>query len=81
MTLGWICHSIGWIVADKTGTGDYGVANDIGILWSPLCKPIIVAIYTAQNQEHAKVRDDIVASTTNIILDEFAKQDTLIAEP
>lgn len=66
---------IGWVVADKTGSGDYGVANDIGILWSPLCKPIVLAIYTARNKRDAKRREDIVASTTNIVLDEFAKND------
>lgn len=67
---------IGWTVADKTGSGDYGIANDIGILWSPLCKPIVLAIYTIQNNQNAKNREDIVAATTSIILSEFAKQDS-----
>ena len=64
---------IGWVVADKTGSGDYGIANDIGILWPPTCKPIILAIYTVRHQPNAKIRDDVVASTTRIILNEFAK--------
>jgi beta-lactamase class A len=34
----------GWTVADKTGTGDYGRANDIGILWPPGRAPIILAL-------------------------------------
>lgn len=66
---------IGWTVADKTGSGDYGIANDIGILWSPLCKPIVLAINTAQNNQNAQRREDIVASTTSIILNDFSKQD------
>ena len=66
---------LGWTVADKTGSGDYGVANDIGILWSPLCKPIVLAIYTVQDKKTAKRRDDIVASTTSIVLDAFAQHD------
>lgn len=66
---------VGWVVADKTGTGDYGIANDIGILWSPVCKPIVLAIYTVQNKRDAKNRDDIVALTTRIIFDEFSKND------
>jgi beta-lactamase class A len=66
---------IGWTVADKTGSGDYGIANNIGIMWSPLCKPIILAIYTVQNKQDAKNREDIVASTASIILDNFEKND------
>jgi beta-lactamase class A len=62
----------GWVVADKTGSGDYGIANDIGILWSPLCKPIVLSIYTIQSDLKAQSRDDIVASTTKIVMDEFA---------
>jgi beta-lactamase class A len=66
---------MGWVVADKTGGGDYGINNDIGILWSPTCKPIVLAIYTIQNKQDAKSRDDIMASITDIILDEFSKND------
>lgn len=68
---------IGWTVAEKTGggLGSYGIANDIGILWSPLCKPIILAIYTVQNKKSAKSRDDIVAAATAFVMDEFAKND------
>lgn len=68
---------IGWTIAEKTGGGfgSYGIANDIGILWSPYCKPIVLAVYTVQNKQDAKSRDDIVASTTSIVMDEFAKND------
>ncbi len=73
---------IGWTVAEKTGGGfgNYGMANDIGILWSPYCKPIVLAIYTVQNQKNAKPRDDIVASATSIVMDEFAKNDPCFKE-
>ena len=64
---------IGWVVADKTGSGDYGIANDIGVVWSPICKPIILSIYTVRNKKDAERRDDIVASVTEIILNEFGK--------
>lgn len=65
----------GWTVADKTGSGDYGIANDIGLLWSPYCKPIVLAIYTQQDKQDATVREDIVAMTTHVVLTEFAKKD------
>ncbi|WP_450088488.1 serine hydrolase [Pseudomonas sichuanensis] len=24
-----------WVVGDKAGSGDYGMANDVAIIWSP----------------------------------------------
>jgi beta-lactamase class A len=67
---------IGWMVADKTGSGNYGIANDIGVLWSPICKPIILAIYTIRNNLNAKSREDIVATVTSLALSKFAKHDS-----
>ena len=67
---------LAWVVADKTGSGNYGVANDIGIMWSPSCKPIVLAIYTEGTKQAAKSREDIVATTTAMILNEFAKNNT-----
>lgn len=68
----------GWIVADKTGGFGYGMSNDIGIIWPPKCAPIVVAIYTVQNKKDATHRDDIVASATSMLLEEFAKSDKCI---
>jgi len=68
----------GWIVADKTGSGSYGISNDIGIIWPPKCSPIIVAIYTVHNKKDATGRDDIIASVTRLLLNEFAKKDQCI---
>lgn len=63
----------GWTVADKTGSGDYGVANDIGLIWSPTCKPIILAIYTVRSEKDAARRDDMIAAATTAVLAEFSK--------
>lgn len=35
-----------WKVIDKTGSGDYGRANDVAVVWSPAGVPHVVAIYT-----------------------------------
>lgn len=71
----------GWIVADKTGSGDYGVANDVGVLWSPYCRPIVLSIYTNQPQKDAKRREDVLASVTSIIFKEVAKKDPCFNAP
>ena len=68
----------GWIVADKTGKGEYGTTNDIGVIWPPNCPPIVVAIYFTQKKQNAKYRDDVIASATNIIINAFAKKDKCI---
>lgn len=68
----------GWIVADKTGSGDYGITNDIGVIWPPKCAPIVVAMYFVQNTKYAARRDDIIASATRILIDEFAKTDQCV---
>ena len=68
----------GWVVADKTGSGSYGITNDIGIIWPPKCSPIIVAIYFIQNKKDASSQDDVIASATRAVLDEFARTDQCI---
>ncbi len=69
----------GWIVADKTGAGnDYGISNDIGIIWPPNCAPIIIAIYSVHNKKDTTRRDDILASSTQLVINEFSKTDSCL---
>ena len=65
----------GWVVADKTGGGTYGISNDIGIIWPPKCAPVVVAIYSIQNKKEATGRKEVIAKATRLVLDEFAKGD------
>jgi beta-lactamase class A len=58
-----------WQVGDKTGTGDYGTANDIGLLWPPRRSPVVVAIYTTQGEKDAKARNDVIALAARIVVD------------
>nr|WP_209315902.1 class A beta-lactamase [Haematospirillum jordaniae] len=62
----------GWMVGDKTGSGSYGTANAIGVLWPPGRKPVIVSVYTTQHYRGAVWRNDIVAQATRIIVDGLA---------
>jgi beta-lactamase class A len=66
---------LGWSVADKTGSGSYGVANDIGIAWSPACKPIVLSIFTVSDNLNAKPNDDVIASITRTLFKEFEQHD------
>lgn len=35
----------GWRVGDKTGTGERGTANDVGVFWPPGRAPVVVAAF------------------------------------
>ena len=35
----------GWRVGDKTGAGENGTTNDVGVIWPPGRAPVIVTIY------------------------------------
>jgi beta-lactamase class A len=60
-----------WQVGDKTGTGDYGVANDVAVLWPAQTAraPIVLAIFTNQVTKTANANDDVVASAARIVVD------------
>ena len=58
----------GWSMGDKTGTGDYGTANDLALIWPPSRPPILLAIYQTQREQDAKARDDVIAAAARIVL-------------
>jgi beta-lactamase class A len=41
----------GWIVGDKTGLGNHGTINDVGIIWPPDGAPILLAIYLTNSDK------------------------------
>jgi beta-lactamase class A len=65
----------GWLVGDKTGSGDYGTTNDVGIIWPPNCQPIVLAVYFTQPQQNATPRNEVIASATRLAIEEFAQTD------
>lgn len=77
---GWLEHSLtgakrvraglpkGWTVADKTGTGDYGRANDIAIVWPPHAAPLVVAIMSDRPGYNTPAKDALVAEATKRIV-------------
>ncbi len=70
---------LAWSAAEKTGGGS-GTSHDIGIVWSPACKPIVLAIYTfSSKKDNAQQVDKAIAETTKFILDEFSKKNTCFA--
>ncbi len=54
----------GWRVADKTGTGSYGVRNDIGVVTPPGRRPIVLVVMTRTERSDAEPSDALVAAAT-----------------
>lgn len=62
----------GWRVADKSGSGDNGTRNDIGLILPPLPRrPIIATVYYTDSPEPARSRDALIAKTGQIIAQAF----------
>jgi beta-lactamase class A len=62
----------GWRVADKSGSGDTGTRNDIGLILPPSAAPILAAVYYTQSTEPLAARETLVAETGRIIAQTFA---------
>jgi beta-lactamase class A len=58
----------GWRVADKTGTGDYGRANDIAIVWPPHTAPLVVAIMSDRSGYDTPPKESLIADATVLIV-------------
>jgi beta-lactamase class A len=52
----------GWRVGDKTGSGERGSTNDVGILWPPDAAPLIVAVYLTQTAASMNERNEALAA-------------------
>jgi beta-lactamase class A len=57
----------GWRTGDKTGAGDRGTSNDVGVLWPPNGKPIVVTAYLTGTSEPADKRNATLAAVGRAI--------------
>ncbi|MFJ7157801.1 class A beta-lactamase [Streptomyces sp. NPDC101118] len=58
-----------WRLADKTGGGhEYGVANDVGVVWPPDGPPVVMAVLTTKPGSPAGPRDSLLVARTARIL-------------
>lgn len=46
-----------WGLAGKTGSGQYGIANDMAVLWPPGRAPLVLAVFS-RRPGHADIRRD-----------------------
>jgi beta-lactamase class A len=63
----------GWRVGDKTGTGAFGSANDVGVIWPTSGAPIVLAIFTVQKTTDSKARSDLVAGAARVVAERMQR--------
>ena len=57
----------GWRTGDKTGAGERGTNNDVGVLWPPERAPIVVTIYLTGTPAPADKRNATLAAVGHAI--------------
>ncbi|MFI8093452.1 class A beta-lactamase [Streptomyces sp. NPDC086080] len=58
----------GWTVGDKTGTGAWGRAHDVAVLWPRRGAPLVLAVLTDRPDRDADPRDPLIAEATRRVL-------------
>lgn len=62
----------GWTVADKTGSGDYGTTNDVGVVWTDTGDELTISILTARSGRDDTAVKAIIADATCIVVSALA---------
>ncbi|MEU5539975.1 class A beta-lactamase [Streptomyces sp. NPDC020362] len=57
----------GWVLGDKTGTGDYATANDIGVAWTTRNTPVLLAVLSSKAAKDAPVDDALIAEAARVL--------------
>ncbi|GGN09760.1 beta-lactamase [Lentzea pudingi] len=55
-------------VASKTGTGGYGTANDIAVVWPPGREPLLIAIMSSRASADARYDEALVAEAAAYVV-------------
>jgi beta-lactamase class A len=62
----------GWRVGDKTGSGERGTTNDVGVFWPPDRAPVIVSIYLTQTGANPAQRNATLAAVGRAVASALA---------
>jgi beta-lactamase class A len=57
----------GWRVGDKTGAGQRGTTNDVGILWPPERAPVLISAYLTETEAQAPDRNAALAAVGHAV--------------
>jgi beta-lactamase class A len=57
----------GWRCGDKTGSGERGSTNDIGVIWPPQSAPVLVTVYLTETSATSEARNATLAEVGRAI--------------
>ena len=61
----------GWTLADKTGSGDYGSANDVGVFFRPNGSAIVLSALSTKGVAEADYDNAVLAEAAHLVLTAF----------
>ncbi|NUS06478.1 MAG: class A beta-lactamase [Nonomuraea sp.] len=61
----------GWRLAHKTGTGNYGRAHDVAVVWPPGAAPLVLAVMTDRSGYDTPPKEKLIAEATRLIVAEL----------
>lgn len=56
-----------WVFGDKTGTGDYGTANDVGVAWTTEQTPLLLCVQSSKDAKDAPIDNALLADAGRIL--------------
>jgi beta-lactamase class A len=65
-----------WRVGDKTGSGSYGTANDVAVVWPPGAAPVVIAVLTTRPTAgpDAPYANAAIAQAATVVVEELTRQ-------
>ncbi|WP_317447364.1 class A beta-lactamase [Streptomyces collinus] len=56
-----------WVLADKTGTGSYATANDIGVAWTTRRTPLLLTVLSTKDAKDAPVDNRLIRDAATVL--------------
>ncbi|MFJ5017446.1 class A beta-lactamase [Streptomyces griseoluteus] len=56
-----------WVLADKTGTGSYATANDLGVAWTGKGTPLLLSVLSTKPAPDAPVDEALIEETAGLL--------------
>jgi beta-lactamase class A len=63
-----------WRVGDKTGSGEHGTTNDVGVAWPPQSAPVLIAVYLTGTAANGEARNRTIAAVGSAIADRLSER-------